>query len=313
MNMTFRRSGFTLIELLVVIAIIAVLMALLVPAVQRVREAASRTQCQNNFKQMALAAHNHQSAKRAFPAGTLNPYGPDDSTTDDNRTWFHFLLPYMEQQGLYDAVEDFRLSGGPMNFLYSGSLAQHVKTIVPICICPSDPHQPKTVTFAAHGQQGFHGNIAGCAGSTTFNEVGIGGDKLDGIFFWKSAVRPRQITDGTSNTLLFAEIVITEDITTSDTRGRYWNNAFQGSVIFSTLNPPNSSVPDHLQWCQSIPTAPCTTGNTNIVLSARSVHANGINASMADGSVHFIGNDIDPAVYRALGTRAGGEVVAPLD
>ena len=303
------RPGFTLIELLVVIAIIAVLVGLLLPAVQKVREAASRIQCQNHFKQTALAALHYQTSHRVFPPGTLNPYCRDDSTQDDNRTWFHFLLPYVEQEALHKAVEDFRMAGGQMDFLYRGSLARYVQTVVPTYICPSDPNQLKTVTFAAHQQQGFHGNIAGCAGSTAYNETTCSGDNLNGIFFWKSAVRPAAIRDGASNTLLFGEILVSPDVTTSDTRGRFWNNAFQGSIIFSTLNPPNTSVADRLQWCQSIPSAPCTAANTYLAQSARSMHLGGVNVSMADGSVRFVGNDISPVVYQALGTRAGNEVV----
>ena len=271
------------------------------------REAANRVKCQNNFKQAGLAAHNYHSTNGCFPPGTLNPYCADDSTSDDNRDWFHFMLPYVEQDGLYRALENYWTGGGNMGFLYS--MGPICATIVPTFVCPSDPHSPKIVTYMSD-QQGFHGNVAGCAGNTTFNTSGCSGSQLNGVFFWKSAVAVTQIPDGSSNTLLFGEIRVSPDVTTHDTRGRYWNNAFQGSVIFSTLDPPNTSVNDILQWCQSIPGAPCQAGTSNIVQSARSAHTGGVNVCLADGSVRFVSNSIDPVTWAALGTRSGGEVLA---
>ena len=291
----------TLVELLVVIAIIALLMALLLPAVQGTREAARRTQCQNNFRQVAIATASHTSSQGHLPPGTLNPYCRDDSTTDDNRTWFHFLLPHLEQQPLYDATEAYRIAGGRMDFLYWGQMHSQrtVHTIVRSVVCPSDPSQPKI-----REEQGFHGNVAGAAGSTTFNRTGCGGGDLDGLFFWNSRITAGHVRDGQSNTLAFAEICVSPDVTTHDTRGRYWNNAFQGSVIISTLNPPNTVVSDRLQWCQSIPAAPCTTGWDFIVQSARSSHPGGVVTAQADGSTKFVDDSIDPVAWRAAGTRS---------
>ena len=124
----------------------------------------------------------------------------------------------------------------------------------------------------------------------------------------KSATRFAHIVDGTSNTLMGSEIIISPDVTLHDTRGRYWNNARQGSVLFSTLYPPNTSVPDRLEWCQSIPHAPCRLTTTDIVLSARSHHAGIVNALLADGSVRPIADSVNATTYASLGTRAGGEV-----
>jgi len=295
------RRGMTLVELLVVIAIIALLVALLLPAVQGVREAARRTQCGNNFRQVATASASFLAAHEHLPPGVLNPVCRDDTTRDDNRTWFQFLLPQLEQLPIHDALEQYRLSGGRMDFLYHGTMRSQriVHTIVPTMICPSDPAQPKI-----RSDQGFHGNIAGSAGSTTFNRTDCGGGDLDGLFFWNSRITPGHLRDGASNTLAFAELRVSPDIKTHDTRGRYWNNAFQGSVIISTLDPPNSAVSDRLQWCQSTAAAPCTTGWDHVVQASRSSHAGGVVTARADGSVAFVDDFVEPAVWRALGTRA---------
>ena len=194
-----------------------------------------------------------------------------------------------------------------MGFLYTGSLAQTCKSVVPTFVCPSDPNGIKTVTYASD-QQGFHGNIAGNAGSTTFNTTGCdGGKNLNGVFYAQRPVGFAGITDGTAHTLLFSEVRVVRDQTGHDTRGRYWNNAFQGSIIFSTLRPPNPAARDRLQWCQDTPTVPCEFGYDNIVQYARSAHAGGVNVALADGSGRFVRNGVDPAVWLNLGTRAGGE------
>src|SRR5262249_10266445 len=135
------------------------------------------------------------------------------------------------------------------------------------------------------------------------------GTQLNGIFYARTPVRIAGVTDGTSNTLLISELIITPDVTSHDTRGRYWNNARQGSVIFSTLYPPNTAVPDRLQCCSNtLPQAPCTATTTDINLSARSYPPGGVNAGLADGSIRFISNGVNPATYLGLGTRSGGEV-----
>ena len=301
-----RRTAFTLIELLVMIAIIAILIGLLLPAIQKVRESAARTKCMNSLKQSATAAHTYLGANAVFPPGTMNPYCSDDSTGDDNSTWFQYLLPYFEQEPLFNVYKQFQKDGGNMGFLYGGALASACKTIVPAVVCPSDPNGIKTVSHGGD-QQGFHGNVAGNAGSNLFNTSGCTGDKLNGIFYWKSRVSITDIGDGSSNTLLFAEIRVAPDKVTHDTRGRYWNNGFQGSIIFSTLWQPNTKENDRLQWCSTLPDVPCEFGTTNIVQYSRSAHTGGVNVAMADGSVKFVRNTVDNVVWNAAGTRSGGE------
>lgn len=175
--------------------------------------------------------------------------------------------------------------------------------------CPSDPNTRRVFTVASD-PQGFHSNYVACAGSTSLNTAGSnGGEKLNGIFYWKSKTKLVNITDGTSNTLMVSEINISQDIAGHDVRGRMYNPARQGSILFSTLNTPNNrSTPDRLQYCQSIPMAPCTGTTTDINLTARSHHEGMVMAALADGTVRPIVDGINAAIYRAAGTRDGAEV-----
>jgi prepilin-type N-terminal cleavage/methylation domain-containing protein/prepilin-type processing-associated H-X9-DG protein len=311
MNTRPRCRGFTLIELLVVIAIIAILIGLLLPAVQKVREAAARAKCQNSLKQVALAAHNYHDANNSFPAGTNGAIGADGAaySGEDRRVWALYLMPYLEQPTIGQAV----LSVGNTNALYGVSpTSQYASIPVPLLSCPSDPASPKTQTYA--GNQGFHSNYVACAGSTAFNGSSSTAafQTLNGVFSPNPAMKVNLIgiTDGTSNTLLLSEIVLSPDTAGHDTRGRIWNDARSGGVLFSTSATPNSStVKDRVNHCQSIPTAPCdTAGGTNLVIVARSRHTGGVNTAMADGSVRFANDGVDLTVWLGAGTRGGGEI-----
>jgi prepilin-type N-terminal cleavage/methylation domain-containing protein/prepilin-type processing-associated H-X9-DG protein len=301
------RAGFTLIELLVVIAVIGVLVALLLPAVQKVREAANRLKCQNNLKQLGLGLHHYHTAVGHFPPGNTDLIGLDPGNESDRRNWaVTALLPYIEQQAVYQGVEAYLSNGAP--YIVYCPLN---KTIMPIFLCPSDPAGPKILTGGpgSTNQQGLHGNYAACAGSTAFNSASgaDGGDDLNGLFYAFSSTRLSDVTDGTSNTLMLSELIVSPDLTTHDVRGRLFNPAKQGGILFSTLYPPNTSVADRLQWCQSIPPAPCQPTYAEINLSARSYHASGVNVLFADGSGRFVVNGIARPTWTALGTRAGGE------
>jgi prepilin-type processing-associated H-X9-DG protein len=293
-----------LIELLVVIAILAVLIALILPAVQRVRESANRMKCTNNLKQMGLALHNYHSAYGRFPPGTVDgPFGRDVAQRDRS-SWLQYILPYVEQQAIYAEAQAW-LASGPGDCMCHACPTRFY--VIPGFYCPSDPNSPKTVTVPGD-PQGFHTNYAACAGSTSFNPGGAAGNDLNGGFYWNSTTRVADVTDGTANTLLASEVIVSPDVTGHDVRGRMWNPARQGGTLFSTLYPPNSrSDPDRLQYCQNIRAAPCTATTSEINLTARSYHPGVVNALFGDGSVRPIANDITVGTWSALGTRAGAE------
>jgi prepilin-type N-terminal cleavage/methylation domain-containing protein len=307
------RSGFTLVELLVVIAIIGILVALLLPAVQSAREAARRMQCSNNIKQMALAMHSHHDAKGHFPHGTYN-YLDDTGNTpapytgsQDRRCWLHDLLPYVEQQSLYDQFSTYMKTPGNSALGFPGMMQ-----VVRSTVCPSDGLSPKMKTFwggFGTDHQGFSGNVIACAGNDYFNAGGPPKSaEINGICFAISRVNMGDISDGTSNTLLVSELILSPDVGSHDIRGRYYNPA-HGGVLFSTRVTPNTLVPDRLDWCSDnpIPRAPCVWTGTDMFVSARSHHMGGVNAGLGDGSVRFINNSIDAILYKALGSRNGGE------
>jgi prepilin-type N-terminal cleavage/methylation domain-containing protein/prepilin-type processing-associated H-X9-DG protein len=306
------RCAFTLVELLVVITIIGILIALLLPAVQAAREAARRSQCCNNLKQIGLAMHNFHTARSAFPVGVATPFRADMTAYFVRRTWFQELLPYMELTGaseMYEAwVKTAPTTGGTWA---DGQWNRPQNTLIlsPAFMCPSDPTNPKVVTWQTSPNEGWHGNYVMCAGSTFFNPTSAMGSDLNGMFFSYSKITAGDVHDGLSNTLMGGEIVLSPDTKGDDARGRYWNDSLGGNVLFSTLYPPNTTVPDRGYWCQSVPQAPCssTASATSLVLSSRSCHSGANNFLFADGSIQSLSHTIDLTVYQGLGTRAGSE------
>jgi prepilin-type N-terminal cleavage/methylation domain-containing protein/prepilin-type processing-associated H-X9-DG protein len=344
-----RRSGFTLIELLVVIAIIAVLIGLLLPAVQKVREAAARSACQNNLKQIALANMNYESANGTFLPGV----GKNGCCWG---TWMMVILPYMEQDAMGRTYTNFggldsvplNSAGPPGGPRYNGGVnvlvtTQRLKTFT----CPSDEPQ---VYVLSVGNLTKHNYVLN-AGNTTFFQVGLplgctAGSAgctpfLGAPFGWYNdsnlsndspfpydavatnpalgkmgkLARITDIMDGTSNTLMGSEI---KQGRAQDLRGLTW---WGGSAGFTTYIAPNSSEQDVLTGgiCVIPPTEnnpPCTTTSTNDrarFIGVRSFHTGGVNASMCDGSVRFVRDSIDIATWRALSTTLGGEAVSQLD
>jgi prepilin-type N-terminal cleavage/methylation domain-containing protein/prepilin-type processing-associated H-X9-DG protein len=306
MNRHHQRSGFTLIELLVVIAIIAVLIGLVFFAVQKAREAANRAKCCSNMRQVALALHVYHDARGSFPHGVYGPIDDCSTFPQNRRSWFHDILPFVEADNMYDSFDAYMSPGNTSALHWPGI----DNSVVSVFMCPSDPHSPKTHTFWGDGgnkTQGFSGNFVVNAGNDFFNP---GGDstKLNGVFFTKSNIRLDDITDGTAHTCLVSELILSPDVNDHDIRGRYFNPTHSG-VSFSTRLPPNTMVPDAFDWCSAspVPKAPCIWTSTNIFVLARSYHANGVNVAMADGSMRFVSNNIRADIWKALGSRNGGE------
>jgi prepilin-type N-terminal cleavage/methylation domain-containing protein/prepilin-type processing-associated H-X9-DG protein len=316
--MNRRKSGFTLVELLVVIAIIGVLVALLLPAVQAARESARRMQCSNNVKQITLGMHNY--------ADTYNATFPVAEYSCCWGTWLVSMLPYVEQKALFDQYKYFgaidAAGGNPdTTTRYGGSQNINVtRTQIKAYTCPSDPKTnttPLRSGITSHNYVANHGNttLVGTAtlGTTSTGQPNrYGGAPLIRVSTstqQPQVIRMAQVVDGLSNTLAFSETVKGQQ---NDLRGFAWWN---GGSHFETNLAPNSSQPDVLEadiYCIKAPlnppcTAPTTANPTNI--AARSRHPSGVMASMCDGSVRFISNNIFLDTWRGISTINGGETL----
>lgn len=221
---TRTNRGFTLIELLVVIAIIAVLIALLLPAVQAAREAARRAQCVNNLKQIGIAIHNYHSTHDVFPMGSSKqPFdGPASFASGAWDSWSGqaLMLSNMEQSSIYN-VCNFSLAPGQINSklgYYVNSTAYN--TVLNFFLCPSDPN--------ASGANGYINNYGACVGTTTFHTWNAAGS--NGMFAYQTAIGIRDATDGTSNTIAFAELIVNSPAATVPGRGK----AAGGAGVTST-------------------------------------------------------------------------------
>lgn len=337
------REGFTLIELLVVIAIIAILIGLLLPAVQKIREAANRMKCTNNIKQIALANMNYESSNETFVPGVSR-------TGCCWGTWMIPILPYMEQDNLFRIYRNFggNDTTGPR---YNGpGNVQVSRTRLTTFLCPSDTPKnwPNGGTLTMHnyvlnaGNTNFYqvntpvncgnGSTTGANGCVTFGgapfgwyedpaTLAAGGDASPPAFgsaspdLAKGRARPMaEITDGTSNTLCVSE-VITSPRAGNDIRGFTWWGGGAGFVTYQTPNNPAATDVMTGGGCgpATVPNFPCTTTSTSTLPRmqlARSRHTGGVNAAMCDGSVRFIKNSVNLATWRAAGTAYGGEVFA---
>lgn len=304
-----RRQGFTLVELLVVIAIIGVLVALLLPAVQTAREAARRTQCSNNLKQMGIGMQNYHDIYRSLPVGAYSCcWG----------TWLVELLPYVEQANLRSRYDDNNKYGVPVdNARYGDPVNLPVtSTQLSVYTCPSDtPNIPFGSAFPVTS----HNYAANFGNTSLLAQADVNGVYFKGAPFaisgsppgnaYSSAARSYQfsaIEDGLSNTLMISEML---QAVGSDLRGFSW---WGGAAGFTTYLPPNSYLPDTpFQNCVNLPelNLPCTSPTTAqpAMLASRSQHVGGVLSAMCDGSVHFFNETINLNIWRGLGTTHGKE------
>jgi prepilin-type N-terminal cleavage/methylation domain-containing protein/prepilin-type processing-associated H-X9-DG protein len=326
------RRAFTLIELLVVIAIIGVLVGLLLPAVQKVRESANRMKCTNNLKQIGLALHAYHDAMGRFPPGYVdlntNPASTPDNDLGPGWGWASFLLPNLEQVNLYNQI----------NFAQGVTVGNNVavsQQALVVFQCPSDglqdPFPVYDSTFTTPIATVAHGNYVGCNGWVEcFNNAGggyaggVGNDGLpgnigragDGLFYRNSRNRIADVTDGLSNTIIAGE-------RSSNHSPSTWTAAVTGGrcPAWMANQPPTPYVPppgppyDNADFDEAFVLAH---GNATHLPSADfpifdpdtfySLHPGGANFLFGDGSVHFLSSGIDPVTYQAMCTIAGGEV-----
>ena len=280
-----------------VIAIIAVLIALLLPAVQQAREAARRSQCKNNLKQLGIAMHNYHDTHGTFPMGVFNY---QSVPTDNRLCFFPSMLPYVDQAPMY-ALVNFNTSTY-VSFVATNSL---IFTKVPVFMCPSDPNGGNLGILPA--PRGFHSNYLPIQGNNVFTTPSV--YTTNGMFSTISSIRIRDITDGTSNTAMMAELLNSpDDATVYQRRGQVWES-YDGNTLISTLYPPNTTVSDVIPTgCLTSPRAPCSTSGSP-VLSARSFHTGGAHCTLADGSVKFVSDNISTLIWNYAGARADGNVI----
>jgi prepilin-type N-terminal cleavage/methylation domain-containing protein/prepilin-type processing-associated H-X9-DG protein len=300
------RSGFTLIELLVVIAIIAVLIGLLLPAVQKVREAASRSECQNNLKQIGLALHDFHDTNQRFPSGIMVEIGTDSGAVLPSScprcatqpipgmwgSWLTWILPYMEQDNLYKQLD---LTGREYNYSLGPNSwgAQVIKSY----ICPSDWVPQQVIQYGAYnfGVNSYFGN----AGTKAWP---VSSASLNGVLYYNSSVRISDIKDGTTNTLFVGERYSldpnVDDAELGSWRGWAWTNYNSGGDHLGDtswpLNSPASQIGTDSRKC-----------------NFGSGHPGGANFLLCDGSVRFMSTSFGAQIvnYQRLSVINDGHPV----
>ena len=339
-SLRLSRSAFTLVELLVVIAIVGVLIGLLLPAVQAARAAARRVTCSNNLKQMSLSLHNYHSAFKRFPGigdGIRNGWSVQSQ-----------ILPYAEQSALHDLIDfDVPLGRAASRGGFNPPNDRAAETIVPFFVCPSDDIPPRKPIGYTRGRRTYEWRHAGLnymvnVGSGTEDNVDYG-SRTDGLFWSGSQTAFRDILDGTSSTIMLAETLMGPGFDApriaSEQAEKYTAVGSGRSIAEmrrfrdeATNADPNTFVSNHSRWSGTrganwisgfgssggaingwfTPNHPIPdlSMRANLASGPRSHHEAGVVISMADGRVTFVTDSIDLALFRALWTAGGREVVA---
>ena len=300
---TPRAHGFTLIELLVVIAIIATLVAILLPAVQQAREAARRSSCKNNLKQIALAMHNYHDTYRTFPPGYVSRINANFSTTNwcintaagneySRAPWTVHILPYIEQSALYDSLDvnlEFATGNGAPVANILNKLQPNAAYQCPSDVFPQEATRGLGFSYRANGGGGVPTSFS-CKNSSG------GGNRyffINGIFHHNSKINFRDVTDGLTNTFLLGEChVKVVDITWASS-AKHAAQAMPYVITHFVLQPntPQASLANDAETMTNRFSSP---------------HKGGVQMAMCDGSVQFIGENIDLTLGRTLSTRADG-------
>jgi len=288
------RRGFTLIELLAAIAVIAVLIGLLLPAVQKVREAASRIRCANNLKQIGLALHNYHDVNGRFPPGYRDPR--PDTRPGPGWGWHAFLLPFAEQPGLHSRINPDRTTFGNG----SDTTAPTPQTLTTLAVfrCPSDSGPSVNANYDGHATASYRG-VGWSRPQTAPGPKGLMITNIanpNGVLYRNSRTRIADVTDGMSSTVFVAEVCL-------DERRDKWGGIWAGvnrkdefglwiSGVYWAIDegPFRLNGPDKWGFC--------------------SPHPGGVGVLLGDGSVRLIRDAVDPRVPADMASRAGGEVVA---
>jgi prepilin-type N-terminal cleavage/methylation domain-containing protein/prepilin-type processing-associated H-X9-DG protein len=312
-----KRKGFTLIELLVVISIIGILVALLLPAVQKVRDAAARMQCSNNLKQLGLAAQNYHTTNNVLCpavnlpgtyayAGGTGPSPPIGNNTGESL--FEFLLPYVDQEPLYNVLNFTGYNSQYLNCLGNTSAGA---TIVKTYLCPAD-RAPAQVPYTSGANTYYFGanTYVGNPGTVGFYYTSM---TNDGVFYINSSVKMIDIIDGTSNTFMFGErqrvdanfdAVYTGASNIEVHSGWAWANEYPGyDYLGGAVQPINWMFPP-------VATDPGYVYEDQRYSVYGSSHSQGANFCFCDGSVKFLLNNTPQLILQYLSTRASGEIIS---